>query len=211
MRATQRFQSLKLIFLQLGKTHEGSHDTYLLCIIGDPFPRSIPAIAWLADWAEATLARRQSPSGRPGVLRDALSRHPVPVGEGRGYDASWGNDGETRELRGKRKSTRLRKGAPWLKTMFVQCAWAAKRANASGSKAQFFRLQARRGLQKAICTVAASILTAIYHRLKDGTFHQDLGVADFDRRSPEAKVKRLARELAKLGFEITLQPSAKAA
>jgi len=28
---------------------------------------------------------------------------------------------------GKVKSARLRKGAPWLKTMLVQCAWAAKR------------------------------------------------------------------------------------
>ena len=32
------------------------------------------------------------------------------------------------ESAGKRKPTRLRKGAPWLKTMLVQCAWAAKRA-----------------------------------------------------------------------------------
>ena len=77
------------------------------------------------------------------------------------------------ESAGKRKRTRLRKGAPWLKTMLVQCAWAAKRANNSYYKAQFFRLQARRGPQKAICAVAASILTAIYHMLKDGTFHQD--------------------------------------
>ena len=74
-------------------------------------------------------------------------------------------------------------------------------------RAQFFRLQARRGPQKAICAVAASILTAIYHRLKDGTFHHDLGAAYFDRRSPEAKVKRLARPIARLGFEVTLQPS----
>jgi hypothetical protein len=36
--------------------------------------------------------------------------------------------------------------------------------------------------------VAVSILTAIYHMLKDGTFHQDLGAAYFDRRSREAKV-----------------------
>lgn len=115
------------------------------------------------------------------------------------------------ESAGKRKRTRLRKGSPWLKTMLVQCAWAAKRANASYYKAQFFRLQARRGPQKAICAVAASILTAIYHMLKDGTFHQDLGAAYFDRRSPEAKVKRLARQIARLGFEVTLQPSTKAA
>lgn len=115
------------------------------------------------------------------------------------------------ESAGKRKGARLRKGAPWLKTMLVQCAWAAKRARNSYYKAQFFRLQARRGPQKAICAVAASILTAIYHMLKNGVFHQDLGVAYFDRRSPEAKVKRLARQIARLGYEVTLQPTANAA
>jgi transposase len=115
------------------------------------------------------------------------------------------------ESAGKRKRTRLRKGAPWLKTMLVQCAWAAKRKTNSYYKAQFFRLQARRGPQKAICAVAASILTAVYHMLKDGTFHQDLGAAYFDQRSPESKVKRLVRQFSKLGYDVTLQPTAKAA
>jgi transposase len=115
------------------------------------------------------------------------------------------------ESAGKRKGAQLRKGAPWLKTMLVQCAWAAKRAKNSYYRAQFYRLRARLGPQKAICAVAASILTAIYHMLKNGTFHQDLGVDYFDRRSPESKVKRLARQIAKLGYEVTLQPAAKAA
>jgi transposase len=47
------------------------------------------------------------------------------------------------ESAGKRKSSRLRKGAPWLKTMLVQCAWAAKRTKDSYYRAQFFRLQAQ--------------------------------------------------------------------
>ena len=115
------------------------------------------------------------------------------------------------ESAGKRKRTRLRKGAPWLKTMLVQCAWAAKRANNSYYKAQFLRLRARRGPQKAICAVAASILTAIYHMLRNGTVYQDLGADYFDRRSPEAKVGRLVRQIAKLGYEVTVQPTAKAA
>ena len=115
------------------------------------------------------------------------------------------------ESAGKRKRGRLRKGAPWLKTMLVQCAWAAKRAKNSYYRAQFFRLQSKRGPQKAICAVAASILTAIYHMLKDGTEHHDLGIAYFDKRTPETKVKRLVRQIAKLGFEVTLQPTAKAA
>ena len=115
------------------------------------------------------------------------------------------------ESAGKRKRTRPRKGAPWLKTMLVQCAWAAKRANASYYKAQFSRLQARRDPKKAICAVGVSILTAIYHVLKDGTFHHHLRAAYFDRRSPEAKVKRLARQIARLGYDVTLQPFATAA
>ena len=73
------------------------------------------------------------------------------------------------ESAGKRKSSRLRKGAPWLKTILVQCAWAATRKKDSYYGAQFKRLRAKRGPKKAICAVAASMLTAIYHILKDGT------------------------------------------
>src|SRR5207237_6024592 len=95
------------------------------------------------------------------------------------------------ESAGKKKSTPLRKGAPWLKTMLVQCAWAAKRKKGSYYQAQFFRLQSRRGPQKAIGAVAASLLTAIYHILKDGTEHHDLGLAYFDRRPTEVKAHHL--------------------
>ncbi|MGA9025812.1 MAG: IS110 family transposase [Steroidobacteraceae bacterium] len=115
------------------------------------------------------------------------------------------------ESAGKRKSSRLRKGAPWLKTMLVQCAWAAKRTKDSYYKAQFFRLQAKRGPQKAICAVAASILTAIYHMLKNGIFHNDLGADHFDRRSRQTKAAHLAKQIAKLGYQVTLQPAAHAA
>jgi transposase len=115
------------------------------------------------------------------------------------------------ESAGKRKRTRLRKGAPWLKTMLVQCAWAAKRKKDSYYKAQFFRLQSKRGPQKAICAVAASLLTAIYHMLKGGTVHHDLGAGHFDQRAPHLKVKRLVNQITKLGFEVTLQPITKTA
>lgn len=115
------------------------------------------------------------------------------------------------ESAGKRKSSRLRKGAPWLKTMLVQCAWAAKRTKDSYYRAQFFRLQAKRGPQKAICAVAASILTAVYHILKNGTEHHDLGAAYFDRRPVELKASRLVARLKKLGFAVQLQPIAEPA
>jgi transposase len=88
-------------------------------------------------------------------------------------------------------STRLRNGDLWLKTLLVQCAWAAKRKKGSYFNAQFFRLCGRRGPKKAACTVPASLLTTMYHVLKDGTQFQDLGADHFDRRSQDVRAKRL--------------------
>ena len=115
------------------------------------------------------------------------------------------------ESAGKRKSSRLRKGAPWLKTLLVQCAWAATRKKDSYYKAQFNRLRAKHGPKKAICAVAASMLTAIYHMLKNGTEHKDLGAAHFDRRATKIKANRLVAQLTKLGFKVELQPLPEAA
>jgi transposase len=115
------------------------------------------------------------------------------------------------ESAGKRRSTRLRKGDRWLKTLLVQCALAASRKKGCYYQAQFYRLRGRRGPKKAICAVAASMLTAIYHMLKDGTQHQDLGADYFDRRSKDAKLKRLVAQLANLGFDAQLTVRAEAA
>jgi len=112
------------------------------------------------------------------------------------------------ESAGKRRSTRLRTGAPWLKATLVQCGWAAARTKATYLNAQFVRLRARRGPKKAVCAVAASILTAAYHMLKDGTFYQDLGATHFDRRRPDAQARRLIKRLADLGFSVQLKPAA---
>jgi transposase len=110
------------------------------------------------------------------------------------------------ESAGKRRSTRLRRGAPWLKTTLVQSAWSASRKRAGYLQAQFHRLRVRRGAKKAACAVAASILTAAYHMLRDGTLYQDLGSSYFDRRSKQQQTKRLLKRLADLGFSAELTP-----
>jgi transposase len=110
------------------------------------------------------------------------------------------------ESAGKRRSSRLRKGAPWLKTMLIQCAWAAKRKKGSYLQAQFLRLRSRRGPQKAICAVAASLLTSIYHMLKNGTPYEDLGADHFIRRSKTTHAQRLVKRLEHLGYAVDLKP-----
>jgi transposase len=112
------------------------------------------------------------------------------------------------ESAGKRRSTRIRKGSPWLKTTLVQCAWAAARTKGSYLQAQFHRIRARRGVKKAIVAVAASILTAIYHMLKDGTMYQDLGPNHFDARTKERQKNRLIKRLTDLGYTVELVPLA---
>jgi transposase len=107
------------------------------------------------------------------------------------------------ESAGKRRSNRIRKGSPWLKTTLVQCAWAAARTKGSYLQAQFHRIRSRRGVKKAIVAVAASILTAIYHMLKDG-----LGPNHFDSRSKERQKNRLVKRLADLGYAVALAPLA---
>lgn len=107
------------------------------------------------------------------------------------------------ESAGKRRSTRIRKGAPWLKTLLVQSAWCATRAKRTYLQAQFMRLRARRGPKKAIVAVAASILTAVYVMLGRGVDYADLG-ADHFVRSEKTKVARsLIRRLGDLGYDVS--------
>jgi hypothetical protein len=55
--------------------------------------------------------------------------------------------------------------------------------------------------------VAASILTAIWHILRDGAVYQDLGADHFHKRSPERQAHHLARQIAKLGFTCSITPT----
>jgi transposase len=109
------------------------------------------------------------------------------------------------ESAGKRRSNRLRKGGRWLKTILVQCAHAAKNKKASYCQAQYLRLRGRRGPQKAICAVAASMLTAVYHMLKNGTVYSDLGAAHFNRRSKTTQTMRLVRRLEHMGYAVEIK------
>jgi len=108
------------------------------------------------------------------------------------------------ESAGKRRSTRTRKGAPWLKPALVTAAWAAVRVKGSYLQAQFFRLKARRGAKKAILAVAASMLTAAWHMLKDRVEYKDLGADHFARRDRSKAIQRLLRRLDDLGCKVQL-------
>jgi transposase len=109
---------------------------------------------------------------------------------------------------GKHNSTRTRKGGTWLKTALVQAAWAAVRVKNSYLRAQFLRIKSRRGAKKAILAVAASMLTAIYYILRDGSTYKDLTGEHFTTLDREKQAHRLRRRLEQLGYQVELHGAA---
>jgi len=112
------------------------------------------------------------------------------------------------ESAGKRRSTRTRPGTPWLKTTLVQAAWAAVKVKDSYLRALFRRIQSRRGAKKAIVAVAASMLTAAYHMLKEGVDYRELGPQHLTRVDKTKLARRLVRRLQDLGFHVEAQVAA---
>ncbi len=78
------------------------------------------------------------------------------------------------ESAGKRRSGYAGKGNRWLRSILVECAWSASRKKDSYFKAQYHRLAARRGRKRALLAVGHSLLTLIYHLLREGVLYQDL-------------------------------------
>ena len=131
-----------------------------------------------------------------------MDRFPSP-----GHLRSWAclcprND----ESAGKRRNTRVRRGGRWLKTTLVQAAWAAVRVKGSYLQAQFHRLRARRGAKKAIMAVAASMLTAIWYILRNGTEWRELGGWYFERADAKKSATRLIRRLQQIGYVVHATP-----
>jgi len=133
-----------------------------------------------------------------------MSRFPTS-----GHLISWaGLCPKNDESAGKRRSTRLRKGGSWLKTILVQSAWAATKCKDSYLRAQFLRIKSRRGPKKAIMAVTASMLTAIYFMLRDGVAYRDLGADHFDRHDKSKTITRLVRKLKTLGCDVEVKQAA---
>ena len=126
--------------------------------------------------------------------------------------ASWagmcpGND----ESAGKRRTGKTRKGSKWLSQTLVECAKSANRSKNTYLAAQYARLRARRGANKATIAVCHSILTAVWHMLNTGETYTDPGGDYFARRDPGRTRKRLVGQLERLGYTVTVQEGAAAA
>lgn len=108
---------------------------------------------------------------------------------------------------GRRKHGKTTKGNSALKTILTQCAKSARTAKNSYFSAQYQRIAARRGKNRATLAVAHSILIAIYHILKNKTAFQDLGSDYYDSFNRDRKINSYLKRLKALGWEPDAIPS----
>ena len=109
------------------------------------------------------------------------------------------------ESAGKRKSGKTTKGNRWLGSALSQSAWAAARKKDSYFQAQYRRLAGRRGKKRAIVAVAHSLLTIIYHMLKDASEYRELGCHYFDKLNAHRLLPHLLKRIKDMGYQVTLQ------
>jgi hypothetical protein len=64
------------------------------------------------------------------------------------------------------------KGSPWLRTALVEAAQAARLIKETYQSAQYYRLMAWWGKNKAAVAVGHTILVIVYHMKDDGTYHE---------------------------------------
>ncbi len=107
---------------------------------------------------------------------------------------------------GKRRSGQTRRGNRWQRAGLLQAAWAAVRVKDGYFGAQFRRLARRRGEKRAAVAVAHSLLTVVYHVLKQGVRYEELGADDFDHLDPGRAARYHVRRLAALGYDVQLAP-----
>ena len=114
----------------------------------------------------------------------------------------------TKESAGVRRPTGTGQGNPWLRSALVEAAVSAARTGRRHPNffaARYARIASRRGAKKAQMAIAHSMLTAIYHMLRDGAHFEDLGPKHWDTRHRQQVATRTVRRLEELGYKVTIE------
>jgi len=90
------------------------------------------------------------------------------------------------ESAGKLKSSKTQRANIYVKSVLIECAWAAVRTRNTRLSNWYWTNVGRLGQKKAITAVARKLLVYVYAMLKSGELYDDsLDVADTERRKAE--------------------------
>lgn len=102
----------------------------------------------------------------------------------------------------KEENSTPHEGNPRIKSVMVQCAWAATRCKNFFLRDWFYRLKARRGIKKALIAVARKLLVIIWNLLTSGEEYSEEHYEQTKKNQEERRKQKLKSEATKLGFKL---------
>lgn len=164
-----------------------------------PFEPAISLLCQIPGWGRATAEVFIAETGGD------MSVFPTA-----GQLAAWsGMAPGSHESAGKRRAVGANHGNRWLGRALIESARAAGRTKTTYLGAQYRRLAARRGPNRASVAVAHSMVVSAWNMLSMGEAYRELGADYFIiRNDPERQARRLTRQLEHLGYTVTVAPAA---
>jgi len=102
------------------------------------------------------------------------------------------------ESAGKRKSTRARKGNPYLRRILCEAANAASRTRC-GLQEKFKSLMIRRGRKRAIFAIAHKLLKMVFLLIQRGDYYRD-AATDYEALTVQRNAPRWIKKLIQYGY-----------
>jgi transposase len=106
---------------------------------------------------------------------------------------------------GKRLHAPTTKGNTRLRAALAEVVWVIAHMKGNYLSAQYHRLARRIGKKKAVVAVSHSVLTIIYHMLRDHSDYRDLGATYFETLDKERLRGAALHRLESLGYKVTLE------
>lgn len=107
------------------------------------------------------------------------------------------------ESAGKRKSTHINKGNPYLKSMLCEVAWITASHREFYLSGWYWRVKQRKGAKRATIALARKLLSIIYILLKNGSVFHEECFEERRKRCERKRASRMINELQKLGYSVT--------
>lgn len=108
------------------------------------------------------------------------------------------------ESAGKRKSTSITKGNPYVKSMLCEVAWVIAGKRKTYLSSYYWKLKQKKGAKKAIIALARKLLVIIYTMLKQGTLFNESCFEARRKKQEQDQTSRYIRELKKRGYHVEL-------
>lgn len=106
------------------------------------------------------------------------------------------------ESAGKRKSTHINKGNPYVKSMLCEIGWIISGKRTLYLSGWYWRVKQRKGAKRATVALARKLLTLIYTMLKTGQPYNEDCFEQRRKQSERKRANRMVNELQKLGYMV---------